>query len=101
MVRVFIVCGAGVSSTFLSMRLRSLAQNSKWQLNFSPSALETLRAGEGDVVVVASHIAEHVDVTSLGKVGVHVIRLGAKDAISSQAESVLGQISDHLQNQSG
>jgi cellobiose-specific phosphotransferase system component IIB len=97
MVNVFIVCGAGASSTFLSVKLRSLAQNYTRQLTFTPSALETLQVSASDVVVVASHIADDARVATISKTGVPVIKLEEGYSGGFDATVVLEQIISHLE----
>lgn len=97
MVNVFIVCGAGASSTFLSVKLRSLAQNYTRQLTFTPSALETLQVSASDVVVVASHIADDARVATISKTGVPVIKLEEGHSGGFDATVVLEQIISHLE----
>jgi cellobiose-specific phosphotransferase system component IIB len=96
LVNVFIVCGAGASSTFLTVKLRSLAQNYTRQLKFTPSALETLQVSESDVVVVASHIADDAKVANLSNTGALVIKLEDSFGAGIDAQSVIEKIFSHL-----
>lgn len=101
MVDVFVVCGAGASSTFLCVKLRSLAQNHNEQIKFIPAALETLSAGKDQLVVVASHIAEDVRVANLSNSGVQVLRLNANGLGAIEANSAFDAILGHLRNHQG
>jgi cellobiose PTS system EIIB component len=75
MINVFIACGAGASSTFLAVKLRSLSQSQTSNLSFIPSALANVNASGNDIVLVASHIAKDAKVADLSKTGVSVIEL--------------------------
>ena len=75
MINVFIACGAGASSTFLAVKLRSLSQSQTRDLSFIPSALANVNASGTDIVLVASHIAKDAKVADPSKTGVSVIEL--------------------------
>lgn len=75
MAKVFVVCGAGASSTFLAMKLRTLSNELGRDFQFFPSALDTLRVEPGDLVIVASHIATHPKVDALRSEGAVVMSL--------------------------
>jgi PTS system cellobiose-specific IIB component len=75
MINVFIACGAGASSTFLAVKLRSLSQSQASNLSFIPSALANVNASGTDIVLVASHIAKDAKVAALSKTGISVIEL--------------------------
>lgn len=101
MVNVFVVCGAGASSTFLCFKLRSLAQNHNEEIKFIPAALETVRVNKDEFVVVASHIAEDVRVANLSKSGVQVLKLKANGIGSIDANLAFDAILGHLKNHQG
>lgn len=96
MINVFIACGAGASSTFLAMKLRSLSQSQASQLSFFPSAISNLQAEKEDIVLVASHIAKDAKVAELSKTGAKVIELPEHVNGGFSAEEAMGFILQHL-----
>lgn len=92
MTNVYIVCGAGASSTFLAFKLRSLSQNLSHNLQYFPSALETVQPEAGDLVVVASHIADAIEVESIADKGATVIKLSEQAHVGFKADEVLDRI---------
>jgi cellobiose-specific phosphotransferase system component IIB len=101
LVEVFVVCGAGASSTFLCIKLRSLAQNHNEQIKFVPAALETVNAGKDQLVVVASHIAADARVANLSKSGVQVLKLNENGIGSIDANTAFDAILGALKNHQG
>lgn len=96
MINVFIACGAGASSTFLAMKLRSLPQSQASHLSFFPSALSNLSAKTDDIVLVASHIAKDAKVADLSKTGTKVIELPEHVNGGFNANEAMGLILEHL-----
>ena len=96
MINVFIACGAGASSTFLAMKLRSLSQSQASGLSFIPSALSNVSAKNDDLVLVASHIAKDAKVADLSKAGIKVIELTERVNGGFNADEAMGLILDHL-----
>lgn len=99
MINVFIACGAGASSTFLAMKLRSLSQGQASNLNFLPSAVSNLSAVAGDLVLVASHIAKDANVAELSKTGIAVIELPEHVNGGFNADEAMELILSHLARQ--
>lgn len=99
MTNVFIACGAGASSTFLAVKLRALSQSQAMDLSFFPTAISNLQATEKDLVLVASHIAQDVQVAELGKAGVSVIALPEHVNGGFKADEAMELIIEHLQRQ--
>ncbi len=99
MINVFIACGAGASSTFLAMKLRSLSQSQALSLNFFPAAITSVQAKENDLVLVASHISQDVNVAALSKAGVPVILLPERVNGGFKAEEALELIVGYLNRQ--
>ena len=99
MINVFIACGAGASSTFLAMKLRSLSQGQASNLSFFPSAVSNLSAVAGDLVLVASHIAKDAKVAELSKTGIEVIELPEHVNGGFKADEALELILSHLARQ--
>lgn len=99
MINVFIACGAGASSTFLAMKLRSLSQGQASNLSFFPSALSNLSAKKDDIVLVASHIAKDAKVANLSKTGIAVIELPEHVNGGFKAEEAMGLVLSHLARQ--
>jgi cellobiose-specific phosphotransferase system component IIB len=97
MINVFIACGAGASSTFLAVKLRSLSQSETSQLSFIPSALANVNARAEDIVLVASHIAKDAKVADLSKTGITVIELPEQVNGGFQAETALALVMGHLE----
>lgn len=89
MINVYIVCGAGASSTFLAVKLRSLSQRLGHNLQFLPAALETVQPAAGDILVVASHIAEAAKVANFCDQDVTVITLPKPAQAAFDAEEAL------------
>lgn len=96
MINVFIACGAGASSTFLAMKLRSLSQSQSSNLSFIPSAISNVSAGENDIVLVSSHIAKDAKVADLSKTGVSVIELPEQFNGGFNATDAMDLIQSHL-----
>jgi PTS system cellobiose-specific IIB component len=96
MINVFIACGAGASSTFLAVKLRSLSQNQAGNLSFIPSAISLIAAGENDIVLVSSHIAKDAKVANLSKTGVSVIELPEHVNGGFNAADAMDLIQSHL-----
>jgi PTS system cellobiose-specific IIB component len=96
MINVFIVCGAGASSTFLAMKLRSLSQSQTRNLSFIPSAVSDLGAKGDDLVLVASHIAKDAKVAALSKTGISVIELPEHINGGFNADDALELVLSHL-----
>ena len=96
MINVFIVCGAGASSTFLAMKLRSLSQSQTRNLSFIPSAVSDLSAKGDDLVLVASHIAKDAKVAALSKTGISVIELPEHINGGFNADDALELVLSHL-----
>lgn len=96
MTKVYIVCGAGASSTFLAVKLRSLSQDLSHKLQFLPAALETVQPEPEDLVVVATHIADALKVQSIVDSGVTVIKLSEHAVSGFKAGVALAQIVDAL-----
>jgi PTS system cellobiose-specific IIB component len=96
MINVFIACGAGASSTFLAVKLRSLSQGQASNLSFIPSALSNVSANEKDIVLVASHIAKDAKVAHLSKTGISVLELPEQVNGGFNAEAALDLILSHL-----
>lgn len=96
MINVFIACGAGASSTFLAVKLRSLSQSQASEISFIPSALANLSAKNDDLVLVASHIAKEAKVADLSKTGITVIELPEHVNGGFSADEAMGLILDHL-----
>lgn len=96
MINVFIACGAGASSTFLAMKLRSLSQGQASELSFIPSALANVSAKQDDIVLVASHIAQDAEAAKLGKTGATVINLPEHVNGGFRAEEAMELITEHL-----
>ncbi len=99
MSNVFIACGAGVSSTFLALKLRSLSQSQTMDISFFPSAISNLQATDQDLVLVASHLAQDAQVDDLSKAGVSVITLPEHANGDFKAEDAMELIIEHLQRQ--
>jgi PTS system cellobiose-specific IIB component len=97
MINVFIACGAGASSTFLAVKLRSLSQSETSQLSFIPSALANVNARAEDIVLVASHIAKDAKVADLSKTGITVIELPEQVNGGIKAETALALVMGHLE----
>jgi PTS system cellobiose-specific IIB component len=98
MINVFIACGAGASSTFLAMKLRSLSQSQASGLSFIPSALSNVSAKGEDLVLVASHIAKDAKVADLSKTGVSVIELPERSGgfnADEAMELIMGHLARH------
>jgi len=96
MINVFIACGAGASSTFLAMKLRSLSQSKSGNLSFIPSALANLSAKGDDLVLVASHIAKDAKVVALSKTGISVIELPEHVNGGFNADEAMELVLSHL-----
>lgn len=96
MINVFIACGAGASSTFLAVKLRSLSQSQASDLSFTPSALSNVSAKGNDIVLVASHIAKDARVAELSKTGIAVIELPEHVNGGFKAEEALDLVIEHL-----
>lgn len=96
MINVFIVCGAGASSTFLAVKLRSLSQSHARDLSFIPSALSNLGAKDDDLVLVASHIAKDAKVAALSKTGISVIELPEHINGGFSADEAMELVLSHL-----
>lgn len=97
MTLVHIVCGAGASSTFLAMKLRSISQNQGQDIKFSPAALATLQPVGNEIVLVASHIAEAPKVGELSEAGIAVINLPENVSGGFNAEKAFELVIEHLQ----
>lgn len=97
MTTVHIVCGAGASSTFLAVKLRSLSQSQGHDIRFAPAALETLQPATADIVLVASHIADAPKVGAISEAGVAVINLPEKVNGGFNADDAYELVIDHLQ----
>jgi PTS system cellobiose-specific IIB component len=99
MTNVYIVCGAGASSTFLAVKLRSLSQNLGHNLQFFPAALETVQPNAADLVVVASHIASARKVQELAEGGANVIHLSEHANVGFKADEAMSLILQALKEQ--
>jgi PTS system cellobiose-specific IIB component len=97
MTTVHIVCGAGASSTFLAMKLRSISQSQGQDIRFLPAALETLQPATADIVLVASHIADAPKVGALGEAGISVIHLPETVNGGFNADDAFGLVIEHMQ----
>ena len=74
MLTVAIVCGAGVSSTFLARRLSDIADSTQQSLWFVPLPLESLDPASLDLVALASHVASGTVTADLTNRGIaHVV----------------------------
>ncbi len=74
MTTVFIVCGAGASSTFLALSLRNI-MGASTDLEFVPAPLSTITPTGTDIVAVAHHIASEPRVGELSAAGVTIVEL--------------------------
>lgn len=91
MTTVYIVCGAGASSTFLALGLRPIARSAGLSVTFVPAPLESIEPTAADVVAVAHHIALEPRVAELAVAGVTIALLpqsahgafGAEEAFES------------------
>lgn len=72
MTTVYIVCGAGASSTFLAMGLRLRASAAGLGVTFVPAPLESIEPTAHDLVGVAHHIALEPRVAELAVAGVTI-----------------------------
>ncbi len=97
MTKVFIVCGAGASSTFLAVKLRAISQNQELAIQFFPTALEGLQAKTGDIVLVASHIEGAPALGALHDAGIEVVSLPEKVNGGFNAEDAFELITQCLQ----
>ena len=96
MINVFIACGAGASSTFLAMKLRSFSLQNSQDLKFVPCALANVTATADDIVLVASHIAQDSLVAKLSKSGTTVISLPEHINGGFRAEEAMELVLGHL-----
>lgn len=90
MTTVYIVCGAGASSTFLALSLRNIA-GSDSPLEFMPAPLAQIAPTSTDIVAVAHHVAVEPRVSELRGSGITIVELpehvngafGAQDAFEA------------------
>lgn len=74
MTTVYIVCGAGASSTFLALSLRNI-MGSNSELEFVPAPLSTISPTQSDIVAVAHHIAVESRVDTLRSEGITIVEI--------------------------
>jgi cellobiose-specific phosphotransferase system component IIB len=95
MTNIYVVCGAGASSTFLALRLRNLSKHLSDDLVFLPAALETLRPKEGEIIAAASHVSSEPILEEFEQSGVTVLRLPnspINDELASKALNLIEKI---------
>jgi PTS system cellobiose-specific IIB component len=91
MMRVFIVCAAGASSTFLARRLSDLASASGLSWSFTPAPVDSISAHTEELVAVSTHVASTEVLDSFTGMGIRFVVLpetvrggfGAEDALSA------------------
>ncbi|UYN83569.1 MAG: hypothetical protein KIT89_12960 [Microcella sp.] len=92
-----IVCGAGVSSTFLARAVRELVAQHRLDWNIEPLAEDQVgsRAGELSMVLVGHHLAHRFDEvsTSLAPSGITVICLESDDHASAARQALTALLS--------
>lgn len=90
MTTVYIVCGAGASSTFLALSLRNIS-GPESGLEFVPAPLAQITPTAADIVAVAHHVAVEPRVAELRESGITIVKLpehvngafGAQDAFET------------------
>lgn len=91
MTRVFVVCAAGASSTFLARRLTDLASAAGFSLSFTPSPVDVVAADSESLVAITSHVANPEVLDSFASRGIRFVVLpdtvrggfGAEGALSA------------------
>jgi galactitol-specific phosphotransferase system IIB component len=91
MTRVFVVCAAGASSTFLARRLTDLASAAGLSWSFTPAPVDVVAADSESLVAVTAHVANPEVLDSLTSRGIRFVVLpntvrggfGAEDALSA------------------
>jgi cellobiose-specific phosphotransferase system component IIB len=95
MTNIYVVCGAGASSTFLALKLRNLSKHLSDDLVFLPSALETLRPKKGEIIAAASHVSTESILDEYEQSGVTVLRLPdslINDELASKAMQLIEEV---------
>lgn len=96
MTRVFVVCAAGASSTFLARKLVSLATDSGLDWDVTPAPVETVSPTSNDIVAISAHVMTPSLRESFEARGVRYVVLpehvngvfGAEDALTVIAQFV-------------
>jgi len=91
MTRVFVVCAAGASSTFLARRLTDLASAAGLSWSFTPAPVDVVAADSESLVAITSHVANPEVLDSFTSRGIRFVVLpdtvrggfGAEDALSA------------------
>lgn len=97
MTRVYVVCGAGASSTFLAVRLRARSKHLGYDLQFLPSAIETVKPGPTDIIAVASHVSNAKEIGVFEECGATVMNLPDVPIDDQLAEETIREIAKFLE----
>lgn len=92
MTRVYVVCGAGASSTFLAVKLRALSKLLGYDLDFLPSAIETVKPSSTDIIAVASHVSNAKEIGFFEACGASVMKLPNGPIDNQLAEETIRKI---------
>lgn len=102
MTTVYIVCGAGASSTFLALSLRNI-MGAESGIEFVPAPLSNITPTGNDIVAVAHHIAVEPRVEELRSGGITILELpehvngafGAADAATAISAALTPDFVSH------
>lgn len=98
MTKVYVVCGAGASSTFLAVRLRARSKHLGYDFEFLPSAIETVSPSPADIIAVASHISNEKKIGFFEQCGASVIVLPNGSIDDRLAEETIREIAKVLED---
>lgn len=97
MTRVYVVCGAGASSTFLAVKLRARSKILGYDLDFLPSAIETVKPSPTDIIAVASHVSNSKEIGFFEDCGASVMKLPNGPIDDQLAEETIREIAQVLE----
>jgi PTS system cellobiose-specific IIB component len=96
--KVYVVCGAGASSTFLAVRLRARSKHLGYDFEFLPSAIESVNPSRTDIIAVASHISNEKKIGLFEECGARVINLPKGPIDDRLVEETIREIAKVLED---